>query len=1102
MTPLAARVLSSAGYVTEAGEPVDGLVLPAGHSRGIGDVARLNPLLSNARTGLGADAVFRVGTSPVIVFKSSPVPTTDNDEAEWHRLAWNFGVAPLLWITTPQYIRLYNAYQPPADYERQSPKLAEFPLDAALDRALTDITATCGRRHVVMGSFWQSGLASRIDRRGRVDNVLLCELMHLLGRLVEEGVPGSLAQKIVGRCIFFQYLVHRGYVTDEELAQRFGAPRLNEILTNLDWTYNLFQWIRKTFNGDLFPVEDEKAERKQLGNDARPLEPLSDFFGYFNISDRQGRLFPFRFDAIPVELISSIYEKFVHMSETDGEPVRGVHYTPINVVDLMLDPIFEGLAPTARILDLACGSGVFLVESLRRLVWLRAQAEPLTRELIRDVLMRQVRGVDISRAALSVAAFSLYLALLELDPNPPRGLDALDCLRFDPLEGHVLYPTSAFSPHLATRMAVNHDQLRYQFDAIVGNPPWTYSAEEKEEDRFLADEQRLRVQDGETADTNVEEDADDDDIVQAASDDPERRSGTTYSRLRQRPIPPRSMDWPFLWRCCDFCHDATRIALVMKATPFFSLDRKTSSARDVLLRSFPSVGVVNLSQLRTSRLFQEYADEDKGERRKKRSSGPALLFFSNCLPSESGTVTGVNFPWTPDFQRTGIFELSPEPAKLVSLDELRREPALLKSALFGTERDVWFLERLARNADAVRLVDWWRDLNLAAGQGYQPGTGMASAHLKGLRKVTASNFRLPKLPARLPRLQDDTVHRARNPEIYCGPLVLLPEGKLTAAAAPGRYAAVFDSRDLAFNESFVGVSFKGRDPVLARAFAAVMSSALVAYQIAFQGGTVGIKQTKVEAVDLENLRIPRLERLHARTLAALAETADTLAPDAEPSATKSALADIDSILAAALHLNYADRALLADSRRIRAVLFETSSARLPMERPPTIEEVKTYARNLCTVFNAFATEDEDQVLVADRYASPADDVVIVKFLLIPRAREKTFELRRGGIGELGDRVLSELGGAELPYLKAGKSLRIYLDSEVYILKPAHYRCFSPAAGQSDGDRIIGDLMQTISLPSSPQVLSRAHSATNLLKRRNLSRAPSIGSDRRFFDASC
>ncbi|NKX17316.1 N-6 DNA methylase [Ochrobactrum pseudogrignonense] len=79
----------------------------------------------------------------------------------------------------------------------------------------------------------------------------------------------------------------------------------------------------------------------------------------------------------------------------------GVHYTPINLVDLVLDPVFEGLEPGARVLDPACGSGVFLVESLRRLVWLRARHSPLTRTLIRQTLLQQVRGVDISPAALS-----------------------------------------------------------------------------------------------------------------------------------------------------------------------------------------------------------------------------------------------------------------------------------------------------------------------------------------------------------------------------------------------------------------------------------------------------------------------------------------------------------------------------------------------------------------------------------------------------------------------------------------------------------------------------------------------------------------------------
>jgi len=103
------------------------------------------------------------------------------DETAWHKLAWNFGVAPLLWVTTPEYVRLYNAYQPPEEYEQRAPLLKEFPLGQALDQSLAEINATCSRRHIAMGSFWQSPLASRIDRQHRIDNVLLRELINLLG---------------------------------------------------------------------------------------------------------------------------------------------------------------------------------------------------------------------------------------------------------------------------------------------------------------------------------------------------------------------------------------------------------------------------------------------------------------------------------------------------------------------------------------------------------------------------------------------------------------------------------------------------------------------------------------------------------------------------------------------------------------------------------------------------------------------------------------------------------------------------------------------------------------------------------------------------------
>ncbi|MGA2589976.1 MAG: N-6 DNA methylase [Bryobacteraceae bacterium] len=1060
MTPFVTRVLATAGYVTEAGEPLDGLVLSATPTRNAGDGSRVVPLLSNRPGGLAAEAVFRIGTSPVVVFKSLPAGT--EDETKCHKLAWNFGVAPLLWITTPEYVRLYNAYQPPEEYEQRSPLLREFQLGQGLEQALAEINATCSRRHIAMGSFWQSALASPIDRRKRVDNVLLGELMNLLGTLVRQDLRASLAQKLVGRCIFFQYLVHRGYVREQELAQHFGAPSLDRILTDMDATYSLFRWIRRTFNGDLFPIEDEATERAQLRHDARLLGPLSDFFGHFNVSDRQGRLFPFRFDAIPVELISSIYEKFVHMSEPDGEPPRGVHYTPINVVDLVLDPVFENLSAMARVLDAACGSGVFLVESLRRLVWLRSPTQPPTRELIRDVLMRQIRGVDISPAALSVAAFSLYLALLELDPDPPRGLDALDCLRFEPIQGRVLFSTSTFNPSLAARIA--DDQGRHGFDAIVGNPPWTYSAKEKEEDRALAHQERTSGLNRPDDDSDVGDREEEGSLGEAGllvCDDPERRLGTTYARLNALPIPPRSMDWPFLWRCREFSHHATRIALVMKATPFFSQAPNTSSARDALLRAFPNVNLVNLSQLRTSQLFQESEDQEGSELRNKSVAGPALLFFSNCLSVAAVAIGAVSFPWTPGFQRTGVFELPAEPPKFVLLEAALREPALLKIAMFGTERDVWFLERLARSPHAVRLKDWCQELDLPVGQGYRAGTRMPSAHLKGLPRVTARDFRSPALPIELPLIDDETVDRAREAAIYRGPLVLLPEGKLTAAPVLGRYTGIFDSRDLGYNESFVGVSFSGRDVALARAFAAVMNSALVTYQIAFQGGTVGIKQTKVEAIDLENVRIPQLDRLPTETTAMLASAADTLRSVTEPMAVREALATIDAIVAAALHLTDAELELLADTeRRAGAIFFETPAYRLPMENPPAVPELTAYARNLCSTFNTFATEDDDLVLVPDRYATLADDVVVLKLSLRRRARAHARELRPGTVSELGDAFLSELGGTELPYLKPPKSLRIYAGRAVYLLKSAHYRCFSPSAGQADGDRIIADLMHS------------------------------------------
>ncbi|MEH6720592.1 MAG: N-6 DNA methylase [Aurantimonas endophytica] len=1048
MKDFARHVLERTGYLVQGGAPAEGLILPDAILESAGDAARLGPIFTQDDASLGADAVFRVGTSPVILFKSADA--TDEREIEWHRTAWNFGVAPLLWVTTPQYVRLYNAYQPPEEYAKRSPLIAEFAIGDALVSAMTQIEEACGRRHVAMGSFWKSGLARDIDRRTRIDNVLLGELGELLRTLVKRGLKPSLAQKLVGRCVFFQYLVHRGYLTAAELESHFGAPNLHSILSDLDKAYSLFRWIRATFNGDLFPIEDEASERAQLSESEDPIDPLADFFGHFSIVDGQGRLFPFRFDAIPVELISSIYEKFVHMSETDGSPKAGVHYTPINLVDLVLDPVFEGLEPGARVLDPACGSGVFLVESLRRLVWLQARHSPLTRKLIRQTLLQQIRGVDISPAALSVAAFSLYLALLELDPDPPRGIDGLSCLKFDPLMDKVLFATSTFEPGLETRLFPNgHDQ---RFEVIVGNPPWTYSADEKALDRELA-----RAFDDEDA---ADEELAASDITRSlASDPPGQRSGTTYARLKGLPIPPRSTDWPFLWRCRELGGPDTRIALVLKATPFFSQAPATHAARDAILRSFENVTLVNLSQLRTSRLFQEYEGVTGDGSQKKRAAGPAMLFLSNCLPVDKGSVAVLNFPWSSSFNRTGVFELPSDPPKLLDLARLQSQPGLIKAATFGTSRDAWFLERLSRNPRLASFQAWCVAANVPAGRGLRAGSGMDAAHLRGLPHVTARDLKKGRIAIDLPIFNDEEVNRSREPALFKGPVVLLPEGSLTAAPLYGRYTAAVDGRDLAYNSSFVGVSFHDKPATLGRAFAAMMHSRFVAHQLAFTAGTLGVKQTKVEVVDLEALYLPLFEKLSEGYIAALAGAYDRLAGNEDADDVREAAARIDEIIENLAGLNEDDRSLLADSdRRTRAIFFETETARRAMEAEPNEAELRLYAHNLCSAFNAFATEPKDERLFPDRYARLTHDVVVLRFGLTQGKPAHDTALTLGTMVEMSDAPLEFLGGSELPYLKPSKSLRLYVGSFAYVLKPAQYRCFSPAAGQTDADQIVSDLM--------------------------------------------
>lgn len=136
----------------------------------------------------------------------------------------------------------------------------------------------------------------------------------------------------------------------------------------------------------------------------------------------------------------------------------GEYYTPDWLARFVLDEVGYTGQPAARLLDPACGSGVFLVEAIRRYraSWAKRYGSPTARpaQLLRQ-LRRHIFGVDLNPLAVLTAQANYRLAVRDL------------LRRVEPdWEAPVYWGDSLFGrpDGLANQMG--------PCDFVVGNPPW------------------------------------------------------------------------------------------------------------------------------------------------------------------------------------------------------------------------------------------------------------------------------------------------------------------------------------------------------------------------------------------------------------------------------------------------------------------------------------------------------------------------------------------------------------------------------------------------------------------------------------------------------
>ena len=235
------------------------------------------------------------------------------------------------------------------------------------------------------------------------------------------GEPPSLhhLHSLIGRAIFVRYLEDREILVPEYfetvaarrpawqklVAQPPSAPALGpgmaelrflRVLQNKEFSYALFKQLADDFNGDTFPIDDGERDCIQQEH----LDKLRGFLLGTTSAQQALFFFAYRFDVIPIELISTIYEEFYN-ERTGDDRNQGSHYTAPALVEFVLAQTLtpEVLATRPRIIDPACGSGIFLVESFRRLVrhlYAEQGGKRVSRPQLRRILREQIAGIDIN----------------------------------------------------------------------------------------------------------------------------------------------------------------------------------------------------------------------------------------------------------------------------------------------------------------------------------------------------------------------------------------------------------------------------------------------------------------------------------------------------------------------------------------------------------------------------------------------------------------------------------------------------------------------------------------------------------------------------------
>jgi type I restriction-modification system DNA methylase subunit len=329
----------------------------------------------------------------------------------------------------------------------------------------------------------------------------------------------ELVQRTLDRLVFLRFLEDKG-IEPQRIVEHFGdhgTPWEDFVAAS--------QRLDSIYNGIVF-----KRHTLLDGDSFNPDETV-----FADICERISHInSPYDFDAIPIHILGSIYERFLgnvivttnkRASVVPKPEVRkagGVYYTPEYIVRYIVENTVGKLIAEKtpdqiaemHFADIACGSGSFLLGVFELLLTYHGQyyndnpkktrkGDCIARDgklylslrKKREILLNNIYGVDIDTQAVEVCQLSLYLKLLQEETTGSTHQYQLEFAHIAQMKkllpdlsknifpGNSLIGRDVLDGQLFDREERKLNPMDFEdaftqimksrgFDAIVGNPPY------------------------------------------------------------------------------------------------------------------------------------------------------------------------------------------------------------------------------------------------------------------------------------------------------------------------------------------------------------------------------------------------------------------------------------------------------------------------------------------------------------------------------------------------------------------------------------------------------------------------------------------------------